>query len=70
MKVIVIATSKILSGLQSRSTMAGGVLCDSCGERRAAMRRPKTLERFCRVCFVKVFEDEVHRTIVEHRLFR
>ncbi|KAM0986310.1 hypothetical protein ACFX13_013749 [Malus domestica] len=49
---------------------AGGRQCCICHERRAAFKRPKTLEQICRECFYKVFEDEIHQVIVENQLFK
>ncbi|XP_047078139.1 cytoplasmic tRNA 2-thiolation protein 1-like [Lolium rigidum] len=51
-------------------TRAGSRLCVRCGERKAALKRPKTLEQICRECFYIVFEDEIHRTIVDSNLFK
>ncbi|CAI9777928.1 unnamed protein product [Fraxinus pennsylvanica] len=48
----------------------GGKLCSICNERRAALKRPKTLEQICRECFYSVFEDEIHNVIVENQLFK
>ncbi|KAL6633498.1 hypothetical protein ACP70R_026169 [Stipagrostis hirtigluma subsp. patula] len=49
---------------------AGSRLCVRCGERKAALKRPKTLEQICRECFYIVFEDEIHQTIVNNTLFK
>ncbi|GJN22370.1 hypothetical protein PR202_gb09926 [Eleusine coracana subsp. coracana] len=45
-------------------------LCVRCGERKAALKRPKTLEQICRECFYIVLEDEIHQTIVDNTLFK
>ncbi|KAF2287509.1 hypothetical protein GH714_001037 [Hevea brasiliensis] len=45
-------------------------LCSLCDQRRAALKRPKTLEQICRECFYMVFEEEIHRVIVENQLFK
>lgn len=45
-------------------------LCSICNQKRAAIKRPKTLEQICRECFYTVFEEEVHRVIVDNQLFR
>ncbi|XP_062220384.1 cytoplasmic tRNA 2-thiolation protein 1 isoform X2 [Phragmites australis] len=45
-------------------------LCVRCGERKAALKRPKTLEQICRECFYIVFEDEIHQTIIDNTLFK
>ncbi|KAK4387420.1 Cytoplasmic tRNA 2-thiolation protein 1 [Sesamum angolense] len=48
----------------------GGRFCTVCNERRAALKRPKTLEQICKECFYAVFEDEIHRVIVDNHLFK
>ncbi|KAK6939042.1 Cytoplasmic tRNA 2-thiolation protein 1, C-terminal, partial [Dillenia turbinata] len=45
-------------------------LCCLCNQRRAALKRPKTLQQICRECFYDVFEDEIHRVIVDNQLFK
>lgn len=47
-----------------------GRFCDLCLERRAALRRPKTLQQVCKECFFLAFEEEIHKTIVENQLFK
>ncbi|KAJ4830383.1 nucleotidyltransferase [Turnera subulata] len=49
---------------------AGGRLCCLCNNRRAALKRPKTLEQICRECFYEVFEEEIHQVIVDNQLFK
>ncbi|RKP02373.1 hypothetical protein CXG81DRAFT_29522 [Caulochytrium protostelioides] len=44
--------------------------CAACTTARAVLRRPKTGEPYCRECFFAAFENEVHQTIVENRLFK
>lgn len=44
-------------------------LCDICKSDRPVMRRPKNGNSLCKTCFYKVFEDEVHETIIQSRLF-
>ncbi|KAK3001188.1 hypothetical protein RJ639_021893 [Escallonia herrerae] len=44
--------------------------CTICNQRRAALKRPKTLEQICRECFYGVFEEEIHRVIVDNQLFK
>ncbi|KAG2441936.1 hypothetical protein HXX76_003541 [Chlamydomonas incerta] len=34
------------------------------------LNRPKTQEQVCRECFFKAFEEEVHQTIVDNKLFK
>lgn len=46
--------------------MAPCALCDA----RAILKRPKTGQPVCRSCFFKVFETEIHNTIVNSALFR
>jgi cytoplasmic tRNA 2-thiolation protein 1 len=43
--------------------------CEACGTARAMLRRPKTGASVCKPCFLALFEEEVHRTIVDHKLF-
>ncbi|KAL6212724.1 hypothetical protein ACLB2K_017942 [Fragaria x ananassa] len=44
--------------------------CCICNQKRAALKRPKTLEQICRECFYEVFEEEIHQVIVENQLFK
>jgi len=44
-------------------------LCTTCVTARAVLRRPKTGALVCRECFYNVFEEEIHRTIVDAQLF-
>eukprot|EP00798_Chlamydomonas_sp_ICE-L_P003012 gene3012-13033_t len=43
-------------------------LCTHCGQ-RAQLKRPKTFDEVCRECFYKAFEDEIHETIMDNKLF-
>jgi len=43
--------------------------CVVCEINRAHVIRPKNGERVCRDCFIKLFEIEIHETIVESNLF-
>jgi hypothetical protein len=45
-------------------------VCEQCGHRAAALRRPKDGSRLCKECFFYLFEEEVHYTITEHALVR
>lgn len=45
-------------------------LCSICNQRRPALKRPKTLQQICRECFYVVFEDEIHKVIVDNNLFK
>ncbi|KAM7256978.1 hypothetical protein ACFE04_012719 [Oxalis oulophora] len=49
--------------------VGGGRQCCLCNQRRAALKRPKTLEQICRECFYEVFEEEIHQVIVDNQLF-
>ncbi|KAK6256961.1 hypothetical protein QUC31_000420 [Theobroma cacao] len=49
---------------------SGPRLCCICNQRRAVLKRPKTLEQICRECFYEVFEEEIHQVIVENQLFK
>lgn len=55
---------------ESKSKNAGGRLCCICNQRKAALKRPKTLEQICRECFYEVFEEEIHQVIVDNQLFK
>jgi len=45
-------------------------LCALCGTQRAIIRRPKTGKQICLECFYWVFEMEIHRTIMDNKLFK
>jgi cytoplasmic tRNA 2-thiolation protein 1 len=45
-------------------------MCETCGESRAMLRRPKTFEALCRECFYTALEEEVHHTIITNKLFK
>ncbi|KAI5669046.1 hypothetical protein M9H77_18899 [Catharanthus roseus] len=51
-------------------TKPKGRLCSICNQNRAALKRPKTLEQICKDCFYEVFEEEIHRVIVDNQLFK
>ncbi|XP_078168915.1 cytoplasmic tRNA 2-thiolation protein 1-like [Carex rostrata] len=44
--------------------------CSLCNQRKASLKRPKTLEQICIECFYNVFEDEIHRVIIDNNLFK
>lgn len=44
-------------------------LCELCHCRKAIIRRPKNLQKICKLCFFHVFETEIHNTIVNNNLF-
>ncbi|RDD41418.1 Cytoplasmic tRNA 2-thiolation protein 1 [Trichoplax sp. H2] len=46
------------------------VTCTNDCNRRAKLKRPKTAEKLCLECFYQAFEDEIHRTIVNNKLFQ
>ncbi|KPM42843.1 Cytoplasmic tRNA 2-thiolation protein 1 [Neonectria ditissima] len=43
--------------------------CVRCRNNRAVVKRPKNHHKLCRECFISVFEDEVHHTIISSKLF-
>ncbi|KAK9802686.1 hypothetical protein WJX73_005790 [Symbiochloris irregularis] len=45
------------------------ITCSSCGVEKAALRRPKTGDKLCKVCFFAAFEQEVHEAILTNNLF-
>lgn len=44
-------------------------LCELCHCRKAMIKRPKNLQKICKLCFYDVFETEIHNTIVNNNLF-
>ncbi|ONK61281.1 uncharacterized protein A4U43_C08F28070 [Asparagus officinalis] len=58
------------SDATANTKRALGRLCSVCNERRAALKRPKTLEQICRECFYIVFEEEIHQVILSNNLFK
>ncbi|GMH18917.1 hypothetical protein Nepgr_020758 [Nepenthes gracilis] len=48
----------------------GARQCSVCNQKRAALKRPKTLQQICRDCFYSAFEEEVHNVIVGNQLFK
>lgn len=46
------------------------VLCSSCADKRAVLKRPKTGHSLCKECFFWAFEEEVHQTIASAQLFK
>ena len=44
------------------------VKCAVC-DANAALKRPKDGSALCRPCFFRVFEEEIHNTIVTNNLF-
>jgi cytoplasmic tRNA 2-thiolation protein 1 len=45
-------------------------ICELCSESRAAVIRPKNSQKICKQCFLRIFEDEIHETIVTNSLFQ
>lgn len=43
--------------------------CALCKTERALIKRPKNHQKLCRTCFIQIFEDEVHHTIINSKLF-
>lgn len=44
-------------------------VCVRCQTNRALVKRPKNHHKVCRECFLEVFEDEIHHTIISSKLF-
>jgi cytoplasmic tRNA 2-thiolation protein 1 len=44
-------------------------LCAICKTERALIKRPKNHQKLCKGCFIQIFEDEVHHTIISSQLF-
>ncbi|QPG73809.1 nucleotidyltransferase [Brettanomyces nanus] len=44
-------------------------LCELCHCRKAVMRRPKNFQKLCKMCFIYVFETEIHNSIQREHLF-
>ncbi|KAI1343084.1 hypothetical protein F5Y15DRAFT_412750 [Xylariaceae sp. FL0016] len=44
-------------------------LCALCRTQRALIKRPKNHQKLCKSCFIQIFEDEVHHTILSSKLF-
>jgi hypothetical protein len=40
-----------------------------CRASKPVLKRPRNGARLCKACFLGAFEEEVHDTIVRHRLF-
>lgn len=43
--------------------------CVVCKTERALIKRPKNHQKLCKACFIQIFEDEVHHTIISSSLF-
>lgn len=46
------------------------VTCSVCEVAKGIIKRPKTGKAICKECFFQAFEDEVHQTITEGKLFK
>jgi len=44
--------------------------CEYCELRNAKIVRPKNRKKTCLECFYEAFENEIHLTIVESKLFK
>ncbi|KAI9729642.1 MAG: nucleotidyltransferase [Claussenomyces sp. TS43310] len=44
-------------------------LCVICNISRALIIRPKNHQKLCKACFISIFEDEIHHTIISSSLF-
>lgn len=44
--------------------------CGLCKRATAILKRPKTGQQICKLCFFEVFETEVHNTITSAKLFK
>ncbi len=47
-----------------------GIKCKRCDEKNAILKRPKTSDAMCKECFFFVFEEEIHKTIFDGKLFK
>lgn len=45
-------------------------VCEICDAKRAAVIRPKNGQKICKDCFISIFEEETHQTIVSSGLFQ
>ena len=46
------------------------IKCKRCQINKAILKRPKTSDAMCKECFFFVFEEEVHKTITDAKLFK
>lgn len=44
--------------------------CAKCHVEKALIVRPKDHQKLCKTCFIDIFEDEIHTTIVQSELFK
>lgn len=57
------------SELASKTHGMAPTPCVVCKTERALIKRPKNHQKLCKTCFIQIFEDEVHHTIVSSDLF-
>jgi cytoplasmic tRNA 2-thiolation protein 1 len=55
---------------RERGAKMGRQMCELCKDRRAALIRPRNRQQLCQQCFFVAFENEIHKTIVDNRLFK
>lgn len=44
--------------------------CIRCDKNKAILKRPKTGDAMCKECFFFVFEEEIHKTIIDSAIFK
>jgi cytoplasmic tRNA 2-thiolation protein 1 len=44
--------------------------CQICNDKRALIKRSKTLVKVCKDCFYWAFEEEIHQTILDCKMFQ
>lgn len=44
--------------------------CEYCNLNKAKILRPKNRKKVCLPCFYEVFENEIHLTIIENKIFK
>ncbi|CRH01009.1 PP-loop family protein, putative [Plasmodium relictum] len=45
------------------------MLCEKCNEKSICLMKPSNKEKLCKECFIKIFEDEIHTTILKKKMF-
>lgn len=61
--------SNFTSKPEKGTKLKASSLCELCTGRKAAIKRPKNLQKLCKECFFLVFETEIHNTINSACLF-
>ncbi|GAW81897.1 hypothetical protein, conserved [Plasmodium gonderi] len=46
------------------------MMCEECEEEKACMLKPSNRKKLCKKCFIEIFEDEVHDTILKKKMFQ